>query len=362
MRPVEVAPQFYGEATGTRDILENVFFRLEFDAQGRLRRIFDKSASREVVPAGQRANVFQAFEDQPLDWDAWEIDIFLDEKEIPHEGATSVSVVENGPVRSAVEIVIPLGRSTIRQRVYLYDAVPRIDFETTVDWHERHTFLKVAFPVDVHAPYSTQDIHFANIQRPNRRNTSWEAARFETCAQKWIDLSEGDYGVSLLNDCKYGCDVRGNIMRLSLLRAPTDPDPEADQGTHTFTYSLLPHRGDWRNGTIPAAYGLNLPLVAVETPAGQTTGAGETSFLSVDKSNLVVETVKQAFDGPQTVVRLYEAHNQRGIGTLTFEREIASAEECDLMEENRRPLKFADRRLKFQYKPYEIKTFLLTFK
>jgi len=362
LRRTDVAPSFTGEVTGSEGVLENKFFKVRFDNSGRIRSVFDKSTSREVIPPGRRANVFEAFEDLPVNFDAWDVEIYFEEKPVPPSEPVSMKVVENGPVRAAMEVVLPLGESTITQRVYLYDAVARIDFETVVDWRERHTLLKVAFPVDIHASFSTQDIQFANIQRPNRRNTSWEAAKFETCAQKWIDLSEGDYGVSLLNDCKYGCDVRDNVLRLSLLRSPTTPDPEADQGEHRFTYALLPHAGDWRTATIPEAYALNLPLIATEAPVGNKGGSDEIALLAVDSPNLIVETVKQAFDGPETVVRVYEAHNRRGTGMLTFEREIADAFECDLMEENRRAMKFAEGRLKFRYAPYEIKTFLLTFK
>src|SRR5205814_8119174 len=146
---------------------------------------------------------------------------------------------------------------TITQRILIHADIPRIDFPTRVDWRERQTLLKAAFPVTVNSPRATFDIQWGNVERPTHWNTSWDWARFETCAHKWIDLSEGDYGVSLLNDCKYGHDVRNNVMRISLLRSPTRPDPEADQGEHRFAYTLLPHRGSWDETTINAAYALN---------------------------------------------------------------------------------------------------------
>ncbi len=142
-----------------------------------------------------------------------------------------------------IEIHRRILHSTYVQRISLSYNSPRIDFDTTIDWQERHVLLKVAFPVDILSPVATYEIQWGNVQRPTHRNTSWDWARFETCAQKWVDLSEGDYGVSILNDCKYGHDILGNVIRISLLRAPTHPDPEADQGQHRFAYSILPHVG-----------------------------------------------------------------------------------------------------------------------
>src|SRR5581483_5604192 len=154
-----------------------------------------------------------------------------------------VRVFEQGPIRAGVAVtrVIEGGRgSVIRQRILIYRNLPRIDFETEVEWRERQTLLKVAFPVNVNALRATYDIQFGNIERPTHWNTSWDWARFEVCGHKWADLSEGDYGVSLLSNCKYGWDIRGNAMRLTLLRGPIHPDPQADLRVHRFTYSLYP--------------------------------------------------------------------------------------------------------------------------
>ncbi len=227
--------------------------------------------------------------------------------------------------------------------------------ETVIDWRERHILLKVAFPVDILAPAATYEIQYGNVQRPTHRNTSWDWARFETCGQKWADLSEGGYGVSLLNDCKYGHDIRGNVMRLSLLRSPTYPDPEADQGEHRFTYSLLPHAGGWDSGTIPEAYALNDPvLVWGESGAGvreqeaggrsQESGvrsqrAGSVpSFVACDAANIVIETVKRAEDGRGFIVRLYESQRRRGEIVLTTAFPLAAAYHTNLLEESQAEL------------------------
>ena len=226
-------------------ILENDALRVEFDKAGDIHRIFDKNVGREVIPRGQQANHFEAFEDRPLHSDAWNIDIFYDDKYWTADPASSLSVIENGPLRAGLEIRRRLLESEIVQRIYLYKGDRRLDFDTWVDWQERNVLLKVAFPVDVLSPEATYDIQWGNIRRPTHRNTSWDWARFEVCAHKWVDMSEGEYGVSLLNDCKYGHDVLDNVIRLTLLRGTTFPDPEADRGEHHFIYSLLPHPGSW---------------------------------------------------------------------------------------------------------------------
>ncbi len=223
-------------------LLENDHLNVEFSPTGDITRIFDKAAGREVLAAGQVGNQFQAFEDRPKDFDAWDIDIYYDDKVYTAEPASSIRLIEAGPLRWTVEVKRKMLNSEITQRISLRHNSPRLDFDTTVDWRERHTMLKVAFPVEVFSPVATYEIQWGNVQRPTHRNTSWDWARFETCAHKWVDLSEGDYGVSLLNDCKYGHDIRDNVIRLTLLRSPTMPDPMADFGEHRFVYSLCPHR------------------------------------------------------------------------------------------------------------------------
>jgi alpha-mannosidase len=220
--------------------------------------------------------------------------------------------------------------------------------------------LKVAFPVDVFSPQATYEIQWGNVQRPTHRNTSWDWARFETCAQKWVDLSEGDYGVSLLNDCKYGHDVRDNVMRISLLRSPTMPDPDADQGEHRFVYSLLPHAGVWGTATIAAAYGLNDPLIVAESVgSSQVPTPNPRSLISVDRPNIVIETVKQAEDGRGIIVRLYESQRQRGPVTLTTGFDLAEVWRTNLLEENQTALTPGSRSVGLCVKPYEIVTLRL---
>jgi alpha-mannosidase len=254
-------------------------------------------------------------------------------------------------------------RSSYVQRISLAHNSPRLDFDTIIDWRERHILLKGAFPVDILSPIATFEIQWGNVQRPTHRNTSWDWARFETCAHKWVDLSEGNYGISLLNDCKYGHDIRDNVMRLSLLRSPTSPDPEADQGEHRFAYSLLPHAGSWNETTVAAAYALNDPLLVARgsSPLGTAAEQGKYlhSLISVDRPNVVVETIKQAEDGDGIIVRLYESQRQRGPITLTAGFSLAGAWRTNLLEENQSELPCSGNRLTLFVKPYEIITLRL---
>jgi alpha-mannosidase len=351
-------------ATGlvaTAGLLENDLVRVELNADGDITRIYDKANRREVLPAGAIANQFQAFEDRPLNWDAWDVDIYLGDKCWLAEPAESITVVASGPLHAAVEIRRRILHSSYVQRIGLAYNSAQIDVTTDIDWQDRHTFLKVAFPVDVFTPAATYEIQWGNTERPTHRNTSWDWARFETCAQKWVDLSEGDYGVSLLNDCKYGHDIKDNVIRLSLLRGPGMPDPTADLGQHRFAYSLLPHRGRWNEATVAAAYALNDPLLARQV-AGTATSSAQTpdrSLVAVDAANVVIETVKQAEDGNGVIVRLYESQRRRGEIKLTAGFPVRAAYRTNLLEEAQAELTITGNTMSYAIRPYEIATFRL---
>ncbi len=343
--------------------LENEFLRVDFDEAGDITVLFDKENGRELIPPGHVANQFQLFEDRPKTPDAWEIDIYYDDVMWLAERAESVRVLENGPLRGALQVSRCIGNSVFTQRISLAHNSRRIDFETVVDWQERHMMLKVAFPVDVLSPMATYEIQWGNVERPTHRNTSWDWARFETCAQKWADLSEGGYGVSLLNDCKYGYDIHENVIRLTLLRSPTDPDPNADRGEHQFTYSLFPHAGSWDELTISEAYALNDPLIVWEDP-GQALGridseVAASAFVSVDQANVIIETIKQAEDGEGLILRVYECRRKRCDFRLTTAFPLASVWRTNLLEENQKELPCTDNALSIPIKPYQILTLRL---
>jgi alpha-mannosidase len=314
-----------------------------------------------VIAEGARGNRLVAYEDRPLNWDAWDVDIFYEEKPYPVQDITGWQVVEEGPVRASIEIVRRLGASTIRQRVSLWRTSRRVDFVTEVDWQERQTLLRALFPLRINAASATCEIQFGSVERPTHRNTSWDWARFEVCAHRWVDLAEGDYGVALLNDGKYGHSLHGDTLGLSLLKGAIFPDLNADRGLHRFTYSLLPHAGDWRTAqVVRRAYELNVPLRALRL-AGNS-ARERMSFLSTDCDHVVVETVKVAEDGDGLIVRLYEAHNMRGPMTLRFARPVDKAEEVDLLERPIGPVEVEADRVRFAVKPFEVKTLRIKLK
>jgi alpha-mannosidase len=341
--------------------LENRFFRIALDDRGQISSIYDKRAQREVLPQGAVANQFQIFEDRPLAHDAWDINIFYGEKQEVVDQLDAITVVECGPVRAAVEIVRSFGRSRLRQRLCIYADLPRIDFQTEIDWQERRRMLKVAFPVDVRANEASFEIQFGTIQRPTHWSSSWDWAKFEVCAQRWADLSEGDFGASLLNDCKYGHDAKDGVLRLTVLRSPMMPDSQADLGRHTLTYALYPHLGDWAAGGTPrAAAELNQPLLAMPAEAHDGQPLTE-AFVWASRDDVVIDTLKKAEDRDELVVRLYENANRRGPVTLTFARPLASAALLDLLENVEQPLTVQGNQVRLDIAPYELVTLGITF-
>jgi alpha-mannosidase len=363
-RPTKASAPTSGDLAVSPHLIENAYLRVELDSDGDITRIYDKTHRRDVLPPGAVANQFQAFEDRPKDWDAWDVDIFYDDKRWLAEPAESVRVLETGPLRATLAIQRRILNSPYTQLISLAHNSLRLDVDTTIDWRERHILLKVAFPVDILSPVATYEIQWGSVQRPTHRNTSWDWARFETCAQKWVDLSEGGYGVSLLNDCKYGHDVQGNVIRLSLLRSPTYPDPEADQGDQHFAYSLLPHVGSWEADTLPSAYALNDPLLVTERQPGHITvgpapAQPPTTFIHCDAANIVLETIKGAEDGRGVIVRFYESHRRRGEITLTAGFALGSVYQTNLLEENQAELKPQANRVTLFVKPHEIITLRL---
>lgn len=355
--PAAVRPRL--KASSRR--LENSEFAVRFDAQGHITSIQSLEDGTEFIEQGKLGNLFQLFDDKPMNWSAWDVDIYALETGRDLLKSESFELVERGPARVAFELVKRFGKSTIRQRISL-GPTPGIRFDTEVDWQETDKLLKVAFPIQANATRATYEIQFGNVERPTHSNTSWDLAKFEMCAQKWIDLSEGEQGVALLNDCKYGHDVKGSLMRLSLLRAPKAPDPTADMGLQRFTYTLLPHFGDYRFGNVvTSAYSLNSPTRIVPVDRSPGVEGQLPPFVSCDDRNLVIESVKRAEDGDGIVVRLYECHNSRGEADLYCVRPIASATRCNLEERAESEVEFSEGTVRIEYRPFEIVTIRLRF-
>ncbi len=336
------------------NVLENEFYRLELAEDGSMGCLYDKRCDREVLEAGQRGNRLQLFQDGPVYEAAWNLHDTYEKREYAWEGETTVEVVESGPVRARARVTRRHRETVLVQDICLYHGLPRIDFLTQVDWRERQTVLKAAFPLAVRAYHATYEVQFGALERPTHRNTSWDQEKYEVCAQRWADLSEAGYGVSLLNDCKYGYDCRGSLLRLTLLRGTQYPDPNADLGEHEFTYSLLPHQGDWREGdTAREAYALNVPLLV-------RPGGGEAvSYLTVDGPALL-ETLKPAEDGNGVIMRLYEPNGGRGRVTVTHRLPYSEVVECNMVEEGEEPVQVGGRSFEFEASPFEVRTFRLT--
>ncbi len=343
--------------------LENRFFRLEIERGGVISRVYDKIAKREVIAEGAKANDLQLFDDIPFAHDAWDIDFNVDELPLKWDELDVAEVVEQGPVRATVKVSRRTKHSTVTQWISIYRNQPKVDFKTHVDWNETHVLMKAAFPVEVLSRKATYEIQFGAIERATHYSSAQDRARFEVAAHKWIDLSEGDYGVSLLNDCKYGFDTYQNRMRISLLRSPTDPDPEADKGEHWFTYSLCPHQGSWRDAeTVRRGYELNVPVLAVAADSSPGQLPSSSGFACVDRLNVVIDTVKKAEDSDDLIVRLYEAHGGRGPVKLSFGQTPAAVREVNLMETDETEIALSGNDVEFHITPHEIRSFKVRFR
>lgn len=342
--------------------LETPYFKVKFDSAGKISSLIDRAVDRELVQPGRRLNDLYTAEDVPVFWDAWDIDLFYRDKITPEDRLISREIVTEGPLLITIRSKYELGkRSALVQEMTFYAASPRIDFKTRVNWQETHTLLKVGFALDLNAPTFRNEIQFGHVIRNTHSNTEYDQAQFEVCAHKWVDLSEGDYGVALLNDGKYGHDTLDNMLSLTLLKSPLAPDPQADKGEHVFTYALLPHLGAFTaEEVVREAYNLNVPLSFAKVGHGEAE-AKAIRFGSVSNPNVVVETVKKAETGNAVIVRLYEAGNTRGQTTLTFDRKIAQATECNLVEEGDTPVKTRRNSVIVPIAPFEIKTLRIVF-
>jgi len=340
-----------------RNTMANGLLRLTWDDDGLLTSIWDEQARREVLQEGERGNLLQLFRDHPADYDAWEIDAGDLTDPQNNTAAEGIDVVERDPHRATLRVVRRFGASTITQLIELRSGSRRIDFRTSVDWQETHRLLKVAFPTAIRAPHASFDVGFGHVERPTHANTSWDAAQFEVPAHRFADISEDGYGVALLNDCKHGYDVRGGTLRLSLLRAPTMPDPIADRGAHQFTYALLPHPGNLQaGGVVQEAEALNLPLRAVPTTPHHGDLPRSHQAVRIDGGGVAVTAVKKSERGEALVVRICEVDGGRRTVRVTPGTTVATAAACDLLERPRTELPLHDNTVELQLGPFQLAT------
>ncbi|MGH2969772.1 MAG: alpha-mannosidase [Solirubrobacteraceae bacterium] len=326
-------------------VLENRQLRASFDPEGRLVSLVHDGREALSGPA----NVFELSDDRPTAYDAWELEPYTHETRRALPGAHAHHVVTAHPLRGELAFEHRIGeRSTLRQTVRLHAHARRLEFRTTVDWAERNRFLQVAFPLAVRSPAATYEMQFGVAERPTHVNTQADLARFEVPGHRFADLSEHGFGVALLTDSTYGYAARGDVMRLSLLRGATDPDPEADAGRHDFGYAVMPHGGGWQEaGVVAEARTFAEPLVAAR---------GSGAFAAVDAPGLVLDTIKRAEDSDAIVLRLYEAHGARGSARVQLRVPFSQARRANLLEDEGDELPVRDGAIELDYSPFELIT------
>ena len=354
--PVVVSPRG-GALSVSTEHLANERIEARFDAQGRMTSIVDRKTGRQLLTDGALGNRLQAYRDRPAQYDAWDIDRSFEDQVWEIDALTSVRVTETGPLRAAIRFEWAYENSRIVQIVSLAADARQIEVDTFVDWHEHNTLLKAAFPIAVNASEVRAEIQFGHVKRATHANTSWDEARYECSMQRWVEVGEPDFGVALLNDCKYGYDAKGTTIRLTLLRSPTYPWPEADQGEHRMRYAVMVHDGDI-GAVIEAAEDFNLPLLVLDG-GGAATPALTTGLLQVDGEGIVLEALKLAEDNDDLVLRLWESRGRRQAARLTLPVGYAEAAEADLLERQPATLPVEEGALVLAFKPFEIKTIRL---
>ena len=331
--------------------LANQWVKATFNAQGQLVSLYDLTRNREALATGEVGNELRLHEDRPSPNlygggnDAWDISVFYANKYVTLT-AEKAELIESGPVRATLRFTYRWERGEIVQEATLYAHAKRLEFRTHVNWNEDQRMLRAYFPLSVNNDFATYEIQFGHLRRPNHRNTSWDATKFEVCGHKWADLSEGDFGLALLNNCKYGYAALENMLSITLLRATISPDPNADRGEHDFTYAALPH-GLGLAEVVKEAYELNVPLMVAPNRAPK-----QVILLGLSADHVLLETMKPAENGNGVIVRCYEALNSRGPVQLTLPN-VTSLVETNLVEQDEQTLS----QPQFEIKPFEIKTF-----
>ena len=339
------------------DSVETPHFSVTFDAQQNIVRLYHKRSGRCVAPEGEVLNRLIAYEDRPNVYEAWDVKSYYDQKYWLIDDVQSAEWIECGPVRAVYRVVRNFRASVITQDFIFYAAIDRIDVHYTIDWHEKNVLLKADYPVDVNTSRATYDIQFGNIERATHENTTWDFAKFEACGHKWADLSDNGFGLSVLNDCKYGWNIKNGHIRPSILRCATKPNVDQDREMHDVTFSLYPHTGAVQDSDVVRhGYCLNVPTVCrcSEPHSGKLPAAF--SLVCADADNVIVETVKKAEDNDALILRTYETWNRGTECTLRFGKAIRAAYRTDLLESRDEPLPTNGTEIHLRYKPFEIVT------
>jgi alpha-mannosidase len=342
--------------TVTSRQIENQDLRITLNQDGTVESIYDKTFEREVL--ADRGNQLWLFTDVPRQFDAWDIDETYTDEGTELLAVAEPELIEAGPVRAALRVIRRYEDIEIVQDYCLAANSRRFDIATKVKWRGRRRLLRAIFPFAIHTHEVWSETAFGAVARPNHRNTPWDQARFEIPVHRWADLSEPGYGVSLLNNGKYGYSAHGNVLGISLLRGPIYPDPYADEGEHEFVYALFPHAGDWRNGTVREAEEMHAPLRII--PAS---GSGWPSLFRFTEESLKLGSLKKAEDSEAIILRLYEPHGGRGKTTIESALPLQKAAIVNILEDETRELTIDDdHRITFGFKPFQVISLKLTFK
>jgi alpha-mannosidase len=355
----ESKPSLSENGLASNNSIENEYFKITVDPDsGWIKSIYDKKNEKEIL-AGE-GNRLQLLEDKPTAWDAWNIGWTGVEFPMTFR---KIEVKENGPVRTVLSVYhdylkpgvvkdFPTPNfpsSFFRQDIILYNGIDRIDFLTDVDWWEDKTMLKAEFPLMVEDTVATYEIPYGSITRSTKRDTKWNKARFEVSAIRWADVSNNGYGVSLLNNSKYGYDVKDNVMRLSLLRSPKWPDPTADRGEHQIEYSLYPHKGNWKEAsTVNKGYNFNYRLIPFITDVHKGKLPAEYSFVKMNAPNLILTTFKKAEDSDAYIFQWYESEGKDTRAEIEFPETPKKVFSSNFMEEDLEELNFNGNKLSLE--------------
>ncbi|MEX1139368.1 MAG: glycoside hydrolase family 38 C-terminal domain-containing protein [Bacteroidota bacterium] len=368
--PTETRPVAAEPWKASLRYFETPVYRVRMDSHGNFTSIHDKRLRREILKKGQRGNVLQVFHDTPAEWEAWDIDAGYESKKADILKLKSMKISEQGPLRLTLEIIRKSEKgSVVRQLVRFFHKSPLIEFQSFIKWADPQILLKAAFPLNVNASRARFEIPFGSIERPTKPKSPEDKAKFEVPVHQWMDISDAKFGVGLLNNAKYGCDVKESTLRLTLLRSPHYPhavDPQmlrekavTDLGEQDFMYTLSPHQGDWKRGeTVRRARELNNPLLVTEN-------ADAKQFPSLIHSlpaNINVDSVRKASDSDEVILRLSEVHGDSGRVALQFGYGILQASACDLMEVVQERLKPAKGKLALKFTPFEVKTLRIRFR
>lgn len=379
VRPLEVdaeRPAVSVKQEGSTFVLENEQLRVVVDG-GCITSLYDRIDKREVIEKGGKANRFVLFDDMPLYWEAWDVEVYhLETRRLLDYGPTRLW--EKKPHRVVLETEVKISsksslKSYISLSAALGDCPTQVEFWAEVEWHENSKFLKVEFPVEVVSPEAAYETAFGLTRRPTHYNTSWDMAKFEVCCHRFADLSEHDYGVSILNQGKYGFATAGRMMRLSLLRAPKAPDAHADMGHHSIRWAMLPHRGPLSATTVRAAHGFNNPLRLLSM-APATAREAPVQLLPLDRArSLVLDTIKRGHDdvdvsrheglrlrkGRSLIVRVYESLGAQARGLVRSKLPLVRVSKTNILEDDLETIGHADNQFAIQLRPFEVATYRL---